>query len=56
MSIEVDGVYYWVWCRSESGKPIIAEQTDHGWYLTGSEKLFTIKEIEIIKGPITPYN
>ena len=39
--INIDGEYYWVMCPSESDKPLIAEQTDYCWYLTGSEKAFS---------------
>lgn len=51
-SLNIEGDYYWVWCLSESDSPVIAEQTDHGWYLTGCETPFKKADIEIIKGPI----
>lgn len=50
--INIDGEYYWVMCPSESDKPLIAEQTHHCWYLTGSEKVFRKDDIEILQGPI----
>lgn len=52
IKMNIDGEYYWVRCPSESDKPLIAEQTDHCWYLTGSEKAYKKEDVEIITGPL----
>lgn len=52
---KTEGEYYWVRCPSQTPYPMIAEKTQEGWLLVGTDYTYTDDAIVVEYGPI-PYD